>query len=86
MIIAHKIRTYIADWGNAQRAAWVIAKLNINIEQVIKFAKAEGEERKASAIYATIDTIEKGYVKFVELLESGVEQWRSFRVERLIFE
>lgn len=81
---AHKIKRYIKDWGKAQKAAWLIVRLNINIEQVISFAKKEtGEERKANAIYANLDTIEKGYVRFVEILETGLEQWRSFRIANL---
>lgn len=83
--IAHQIKANFETWGQAQKAAWMIVKLNLSIEQEIAFVTKEGVIREAKALFApNLETIEKGFVRFIEWVSEGVEQWRSFRIERLL--
>ena len=61
-----------SSFSFALKKAWVIIKLQ------------SGEYRKATAVLTgSLDTLEKGFVKFVEMVE-GKAQWRSFRIENLL--
>lgn len=73
-----------SSFSIALKKAWVIIKLQAGVPTVIEFAKETGEYRKATAVLTgSLDTLEKGFVKFVELVE-GKAQWRSFRIENLL--
>lgn len=83
--IAHQIKSFFSSFSEALKAAWKIGKLFFGISVNITFAKDTGEVREAKAVaVASLGTIEKGYIRFVEMLETGNTQWRSFRIERLI--
>lgn len=83
--LAHKIKNLFENFSKALKAAWKIMKISMGIPTRIVFANSDGEERKALAInMGSFSTIEKGFVRFVEQLENGLTQWRSFRIERLI--
>jgi hypothetical protein len=86
MKLAHLIKAFFNSWSRALKAAWIIVKLHFERAQVITFAKSDGEVRKAKALLVTrLETAAKGYIQFVEDLGNGETQWRSFRIERLIF-
>jgi hypothetical protein len=74
-----------SSFSIALKRAWVIIKLQSGEPRIIEFAKdTTGEYRKATAVLTgSLDTLEKGFVKFVELVE-GKAQWRSFRIENLL--
>lgn len=85
MRLAHQIKDLFSSFSQALKAAWQIAKLAAGFSINITFAKDTGEVRNAHAIACGgLSTIEKGFVRFVEQLEEGRTQWRSFRIERLI--
>jgi hypothetical protein len=51
----------------------------------ISFAKSTGEIRTAKVVaIGSLSTIERGFIRFVEIVE-GISQWRSFRIEKMIF-
>lgn len=83
--ISHQIKSWFSNWGEAQKAGWILAKLQNGISVNFEFAKSEGEVRKAKAIaIGGLGTIAKGFVRFLEMVEDKT-QWRSFRLERLVF-
>lgn len=83
--IAHQIKENFTTWSDALKAAWKIAKLFLGFPVRLTFVKSTGEVREANAIaMTTISTLEKGYFKFVEEIQGGT-QWRSCRLERMIF-
>ena len=83
--LAHQIKATFATFGQALKAAWRIIKMKFGIATPITFAKSTGEIREAVALNCgSLSTIEKGFVRFLENIE-GRTQWRSFRIERLIF-
>lgn len=85
MTLAHQIKASFDNFSQALKAAWRIIKLKMGIRTKITFVKKTGEIREAVAIaLGSLSTIEKGYVKFVELLEGGNSQWRSFRIQTLL--
>lgn len=85
MNIAHQIKQYFDKFGEALQAAWAIVKLFSGRKVELTFAKSTGEVREAKAIaLGSLSTIEKGYFRFVELLEDETTQWRSCRFERMI--
>lgn len=85
--IAHKIKAQFDNWSDALKAAWRIIKIQAGRPTHITFVKSSGEVRTAKAIaLGSIETISRGFVKFVEALEGGSAQWRSFRLERLILD
>ena len=84
--IAHQIRKYFSNFSQALKAAWRIVKIYAGRPTLIQFAKSSSELRKAKAIAAgSLKTITKGYVRFVELVENGLTQWRSFKIANLVF-
>ena len=84
MTIAHQIRNYFNTWSQALKAAWLLVKLRMGQIITIQFAKSTGEIRTAEVVaVGSFSTIEKGFIRFVELVEEG-SQWRSFRIERLL--
>lgn len=84
--IAHQIRNQFSNFSTALKAAWRIVKMEMGIKTPITFAKKDGELRDAVAIgCGSLITLEKGYLRFVEILDDGTEQWRSFRIKRLVF-
>lgn len=86
MTIAHTIKNLFKSFSDALKAAWIIIKLHLGKSIEITFAKDTGELRTARAIaIGSLSTIEKGYIRFVEMIEEERTQWRSFRVERLVF-
>lgn len=85
MTIAHFIKATFNSFSQALTLAWKIVKANMKKLTKIKFAKKCGEVRTATMKYASLDTLSKGYVRFLEVLADGQEQWRSFRLERVIF-
>lgn len=83
--IAHQIKQFFASWSNAVSAAWKIVKLFLGYPVKLTFAKDTGEVREAQAIaLGATSTLDKGYFRFVEQIEGGT-QWRSCRLERMIF-
>lgn len=88
--IAHQVKTFFDSWSKALRAGWLIAKLFFGRTVDFVFNKVDkktGEvtERPATGIaIGSIKTIKDGYVRFLEQVESRT-QWRSFRIENLIF-
>ena len=85
MTIAHQIKKNFANFSTALRAAWQIAKISAGQRTNITFAKDGGELREAIAINCgSLQTIEKGFVRFVEWISEDKTQWRSFKIERLI--
>lgn len=83
---AHQIKQYFTTWSEALKAAWAVVKLFFGRPINLTFAKSCGEVREAKAVKVySLDTIKKGFIRFVEALESGETQFRSFRLERLIF-
>ena len=86
MNLAHAIKVWFTDFGKALTAAWRLIKLQMGIPVQLKFAKAGGEVREANAVaISTLSTIDKGFIRFVEMLDTGRTQWRSLRLERMIF-
>ena len=83
--LAHSIKHFFNSFANALKAAWRIVKMQAGIKTNISFAKEDGEVREAEVIaISSLSTLEKGFVRFVEIVD-GVSQWRSFRLERMIF-
>jgi hypothetical protein len=83
--IAHQIKCFFQNFSDALKAAWKIAKLHFGKTVQLTFAKSTGEVREAKAIaMSTTATLVDGYFRFVEQIEGGT-QWRSCRLERLIF-
>ena len=86
MKTAHKIKSHFDTFGQALKAGWIIAKLFLGRAVSLTFAKECGEVRKAAAVaVGSLKTLEKGYFRFVENKDGGGTQWRSCRLERLIF-
>lgn len=86
MDTAHQIKAHFETFGQALKAAWMLAKLFLGRAVDLTFAKSTGELREAEAVaVGSLSTIEKGFFRFVELLENGNTQWRSCRFERMIF-
>lgn len=86
MTIAHQIKTQFDTFSDALKAAWKIAKLFAGRSVNLVFAKKDGEVREAKAIaLGSIETLAKGYFRFVEQVENGT-QWRSCKLERMIFQ
>lgn len=87
---AYQVKEYFTSWSDALRAGWILAKLFLGRKVEFTFNRVDkktGEitERKAVALtIGSIKTIEKGFIKFVEEIATGV-QWRSFRFENLVF-
>lgn len=85
MSMAHKIKGRFQTFSESLKAAWIIVKLSLGYYVNLTFAKDTGEIRKAQGIaMGSLSTIEKGFVRFLELLDEDRTQWRSFRIERLI--
>lgn len=86
MTIAHQIKSNFDSFADALRAAWKIAKLFFGKNVELTFAKNSGEVREAKAVaLGSLETLTKGYFRFVEMLENENTQWRSCRLERMIF-
>ena len=84
MSLAHAIKEWFENFGQALRAAWKIIKLQAGYPVTLLFAKADGEVREAKAVaMSTTSTLEKGYFRFVEMV-GDMTQWRSCRLERMI--
>ena len=84
--LAHKIKTFFSSFGDALRAAWILGKLNLGRAVEFSFAKSTGEVREAKAVaVGSLATLDKGFFRFVELKADGETQWRSARLERMIF-
>lgn len=85
--IAHIIKSVFQSFSEALKAAWKIAKMNFGRTVTIKFVKSNGEVRTATAKgTGNLETIKKGFVRFIELLSDGSTQYRSFRIEKLILD
>lgn len=83
--LAHQIKSSFSTFSQALKAAWKIIKMQMGYLETVMFAKSTGEVRKAEVIaIGSLTTIEKGFVRFIEIIE-GKSQWRSFRIERMIF-
>ena len=84
--LAHQIKAYFSSWSQAVKAGWILAKLNLGYAVNIQFAKKDtAEVRKASAIaLGGLSSIAKGFVRFLEQVDSDRTQWRSFRISNLI--
>lgn len=84
--LAHAIKSNFQSFSDALKAAWKIIKLTLSRQTEIKFAKKSGEIRKALAlkIINLEDTIDRGFARFIEINSDGEEQFRSFKIERLI--
>ena len=83
--LAHLIKGLFQSFSQALKAAWKITKLSLGKKQRIVFAKEGGEVRTADAIAcASLSTVEKGFVRFLEQITPDQTQWRSFRIERMI--
>lgn len=84
--LAHQIKSFFRSFSEALRAAWMMVKAKAGRLVRFTFAKETGEVREADAIGGgSLDTCTKGFFRFVEKTAEGAEQWRSFRIERLIF-
>lgn len=85
--LAHKIKGNFETFSNALKAAWRLVKMQLGYKVDITFANSDGELRDATviAIGSMKSALEKGYVRFVEQVSAERTQWRSFRLERLIF-
>ena len=72
--------------SEALKAAWKIIKVKMGTPQTIHFAKKNtGELRTANILaFGSFSTLEKGYLRFVEMLENGTTQWRSLTISRII--
>lgn len=85
--VAHIIKSAFETFGEALKAAWKIAKMNFGRTVTVKFVKSNGEIRTATAKgTGNLETIKKGFVRFIELLNDGSTQYRSFRIEKLILD
>lgn len=83
--IAHQIKAQFKNFSQALKAAWKIAKMHFGKNVTIEFAKNSGEVRTASVLaIGSLETLKKGFVRFVEMKADNTNQWRSFRLERLI--
>ena len=83
--IAHQIKSTFDSFSDALKAAWKIAKISFGIPTKIKFTKQNKEERTANALnIGSIETIKKGFVRFLEMKLDGTTQWRSFTISSLI--
>lgn len=86
MKTAHKIKSHFDTFGQALKAGWIIAKLFLGRAVSLTFAKSTGEVRNAAAVaIGSTKTLENGFFRFVELKADNTTQWRSCRLERLIF-
>lgn len=84
--LAHSIKLFFTSWSDAVTAAWKIVKMQAGIATPVTFAKSEGEVREATVIaIGSLSTLDKGFVRFVENTDNGGTQWRSFRLDRMIF-
>ena len=76
---------WASSFSQALKKAWIIAKMYTGKRSTITFAKETGELREATAIISgSLDTLESGFIRFVESFKGAEAQWRSFRIERLI--
>jgi len=83
--LAHQIKESFTSWSDALKAAWRIVKMQLGYPTEISFAKSTGEIRTAKVVaIGSLSTIERGFIRFVEIVE-GISQWRSFRIEKMIF-
>lgn len=84
--IAHQVKSFFNSFSEALKVGWMLAKLFLGRAVTFSFAKKNtAEVRTANAIaLGSLETIKKGYFRFVETIESGT-QWRSAKIERLIF-
>ncbi len=85
--LASKIKQWFSSWSEALKAGWLLVKLQSGYCLNIQFANKDAEVRKAKvvAISSITTGIEKGFIRFVEMVSDNRTQWRSFRLERLIF-
>jgi len=85
--VAHQIKNFFQSWSQALRAGWIIAKMYLGRKVHFEFVKeSTGEVREADAIAAgSLLTIGKGFVRFVELIDNTHSQWRSFKIQNLVF-
>lgn len=76
------------SFGQFLTIAWILAKGQLSKEQTIFFVRSNGEKRVARVkkIVSIEKTINKGFVRFIEVDENGNEKFRSFRFERYDFE
>ena len=83
--LANQVKEYFTSWSDALRCGWALAKLALGRAIELTFVKSSGEVRTARALnVGSLSTIEKGFVRFVEQLNNGNTQWRSFKLERLV--
>ena len=82
--IAHSIRTHFKTFGQALKTAWALLKISLGRITSISFEKKNtGEVRTAKIERLFLGDVTNGAVKFIEILENGQTQIRSFRVELL---
>jgi hypothetical protein len=75
---------FASTFSQALMKAWLLVKAGSGRPTKITFAKVEtGEIRETTTVQLGADTLDKGYISFVEIVE-GVGQWRRLRVENII--
>lgn len=85
--LAHQIKSYFNSWKETVTVAWHIVKLFFGRITTLKFAKVStGEVRVSKDPKISLKSLKNGCIKFTELNEVGVMQYRSFRVETLILD
>ena len=83
--IAHTIKNRCKSFSQALRTAWIIAKMHFGKTVEFGFRKTDGEYRFATGVETgSLETLERGFVRFKELLDDGTTQWRSFKVGRVL--
>ena len=88
--LASDIRSQVTSWSEAMQAAWKITKMFFGMKVSFLFNKVNkktGEviERPAVGIaVGSLNSIKKGFVRFLEQVGERT-QYRSFRIENLIF-
>jgi hypothetical protein len=70
--------------STAFKAAWVLAKITFSKNVTFSFLKGDGTFRTATAIEGIVN-LEKNYVRFLEVDFDGVQKYRSFNIDKLIF-
>lgn len=76
---------FFTTFADALKAAYRVVKMYIGKPTNISYVKADtGEIRDALAIKAgSLDTIEKGFIRYVEQI-GDLFEWRSFRISNLV--
>jgi hypothetical protein len=80
MSFAHALKNAFSyTLSTALKLAWKIIKSGS-----IAFVKETGEMRTANVKTFFNFDLKKGFVKFIEKLDDGAEQFRSMRFERIV--